>query len=111
MKYILLTFLLLSCNKNVKVLIANESKVNIDSVVIGINNYKHTTNTLKSDSSKTVLINTASIVANHDVVYFFIFYSADSIIAKETIFSNDLGYIPDIFKVKLTDSLRIKEYR
>jgi hypothetical protein len=48
-----------------------------------------------------------SIVAPHDVIYIFELFIMDSLIEKQYIFSNDLGYVPPLIKVFITDSLTI----
>lgn len=51
-----------------------------------------------------------SVDSNHDVVYFFKGFIKDSVIFKGGIFSNDLGYIPDLLKMKITDDFKLVKH-
>jgi hypothetical protein len=90
------------------VVIINHSKVKFDSVHVYINNYKLSMQGMASNDSLKNCFSKYQISAGHDVVYHFDFFVKDSVVKKETIYSNDLGYVPSLFKIKVNSNLEIK---
>ena len=113
MKYCLIFFstVLMACVSNkdyTSVLIKNNSGKAIDSVIIQINDGVIKFRNIPVDKISKDSLSKDQITAKHDVVYKFNVFIKDLKITK-TIFSNDLGYIPDQYGIIITDSLSIKE--
>ncbi len=100
-----------SFNNNIsKVILLNKTGITIDSAEINVNNYQLKTSKLNNGDSTMVFFNLDSMINKHDVVYSFKLYSSDKVILNNNIFLNDLGYIPNITRFKITDSLTIERY-
>lgn len=113
MKFFLVLFILGGCSikDNIsKIILLNNTSISIDSVKIHVNNYKLKTSKLKSGDSTVILFNIDSMLIKHDVVYSFKLYSSNKVVLDKNIFLNDLGYIPNITRFKITDSLTIERY-
>ncbi len=88
--------------------IDNKSNFTLDSINAFINDYQLNFRNVKPDNEVKMSASVNEIKANHDVVYRFEIYIKDSGKITKHYFSNDMGYIPPICKVVLTDSLEIR---
>jgi hypothetical protein len=107
---ILLFYTFVSCNDPVRLIIKNESKFRFDSATIEINKYRFVIKNIAINDSSEYVYNRDSVHANHDVLYVCTFYYNDSLKLSRYHYSNDLGYIPDSLKLKITDSLTLERY-
>lgn len=109
MKYLFLYLLssLLSCNNTGEILIKNESNVKFDSTFFDINNLRIELGLINPKDSIRIKFDKNLVLAYHDVFYTLTLKIKDSTISSGTYFSNDLGYIPDTFKLEITKGLKI----
>ena len=87
--------------------IVNESDVKFDSIRMTINDYSVLLSDVYPLGSITHKFEKRFVKAKYDVLYTFKCYSKDSLRIKEIIFSNDLGHVPNDFKVRITDKLKL----
>ena len=92
---------------NRRVVIRNDSGIDFDSAKISVNNYSGTIEDIKRSSDSFLEFSRNAVSANHDVLLHIELYRSDSIISKETIFLNDLGFIPELTTVKVNNELRM----
>lgn len=112
MRLLLLILLVSGCESNEvsKIVFRNESNIGFDSLKVSVNNYGVYMYGIGKGTTDSINIETDSVNADHDVIYSFELFLKDSIFVKKRIFSNDLGYIPKEFRVKLTDRMKIEQY-
>mgnify|MGYP000933641557 CR=1 FL=1 len=82
--------------------------IDSDSAIVKINAYRITLGKIYASDSLKNCFSRNEIKARYDVFYHFDFYVKDSVIIKQTIYSNDLGYVPSLFKIKVNSNLEIK---
>ena len=81
----------------------NQADKSLDSVWVDINGHHLTTKPILPGDSISVQFSEAQIRPSHDVVFTFNAFIKDSSAIKAIFFSNDLGYLPDRFKVTFTN--------
>ncbi len=103
-------FLLAACGfrSKTKVSVEMRYKNHADSVIVMISNYRMKFDSFDFIARKEVAKDSVSV--SHDFVYDVKVYSHDTVIAKETFFSNDLGYTPNQINLIITPRLEIVDF-
>jgi hypothetical protein len=113
---IIVLLLLASCgyffktDEKSKLVIRNESKADFDSLNVRINKYTFKLLNVKGKQLRDFTFTKDSVSAKHDVVYSFKGFKNGALIFDDWFFSNDMGFIPDSLRVRITDSLKIEGY-
>jgi hypothetical protein len=107
---VLCTTLLLACRFNTVATIRlyNGSQVSFDSLQISVNDHHMMQRAFTAGDSLAVTFNKHEVNAKHDVVFFFAAYAGGKKVLKTSIFSNDLGHVPDRVSFIITDSMQVK---
>jgi hypothetical protein len=90
--------------------IVNDTGSMIDSVQVRINNYQVATGPLQPGHTGNYTFKRRGVNSKHDIVYFIKGFKNGQIAFGQHFFSNDLGHIPDSFKVRITPALKLEQF-
>lgn len=88
----------------------NNCGFTIDSLQIQVNNYKFTTAALQAGATGNYTFKRKPVHAKHDVVYTLKGYRGGRPVIDQPIFSNDLGYVPGSFRVRILPGFKVEQF-